>query len=444
MTSPLPRTGSRKEAAKILAAVLSLLLIPADTLLLAQQTAPAPAPSPAAEPEAVKLSADQLQALVAPIALYPDPLLAQVLVASTYPLDVVLAQQWLTQNAKLKGEELSKAAEQQSWDPSVQALVLLPDALKLLSENISWTKDLGDAFLAQQEDVMTAVQELRRRAKDDGKLETTEQQKVETTTEGNQTVVVIQPANPEVIYVPTYNPTVVWGAPYYPYPPIYYPPPYYGGAWLGFGMGVAIGIGISGGWGWGCGWGHNDIDINYNNNFVNNSNRNNNINRSGNGTWQHNAQQRGGVPYKDKATANKYGGGTRGASASNRQARTGSASRAPSAGTMDRGAGAGSTNRGASAGTRDRSAGAGATNRAAAGAGSPGSRGTSGSQVGSRNVPSSPRATSSSYGGSQSASRARSSSSRGSSSMSRGGSSMSRGGGGMSRGGGGGRGGGRR
>ena len=446
MTSPLPRTGSRKEAAKILAAVLSLLLIPADTLLLAQQTAPAPAPSPAAEPEAVKLSADQLQALVAPIALYPDPLLAQVLVASTYPLDVVLAQQWLTQNAKLKGEELSKAAEQQSWDPSVQALVLLPDALKLLSENISWTKDLGDAFLAQQEDVMTAVQELRRRAKDDGKLESTEQQKVETTTEEGQTVVVIQPANPEVVYVPSYDPTVIWGAPYYPYPPIYYPPPYYGGAWLGFGMGVAIGIGISGGWGWGCGWGHNDIDINYNNNFVNNSNRNNNINRSGNGTWQHNAQQRGGVPYKDKATANKYGGGTRGASASNRQARTGSASRAPSAGTMDRGAGpgsanrgagAGSMNRGASAGTMDRSAGAGATNRAAAGAGSPGSRGTSGSQVGSRNVPSSPRATSSSYGGSQSASRARSSSSRGSSSMSRGGSSMSRGGGGMSRGGGG-------
>ena len=446
MTSQLPRTGSRRANARILAAVLSLLLIPAETLLLAQQTAPppTPTPAPAAAPEAVKLPADQLQALVAPIALYPDPLLAQVLVASTYPLDIVLAQQWLAQNDKLKGDSLSKAAEQQPWDPSVQALVLLPDALKLLSENISWTKDLGDAFLAQQEDVMAAVQQLRRSAKDDGKLATTEQQTVETQTEGGETVVVIQPANPEVVYVPSYNPTVIWGAPYYPYPPIYYPPPYYGGAWLGFGVGVAIGIGISGGWGWGCGWGHNDIDINYNNNFVNNSNRNNNINRSGNGTWQHNAQQRGGVPYKDKATANKYGGGTRGASASNRQARTGSASRAPSAGTMDRGAGAGSMNRGASAGTMDRSAGAGATNRAAAGAGSPGSRGTSGSQVGSRNVPSSPRATSSSYGGSQSASRARSSSSRGSSSMSRGGSSMSRGGGGMSRGGGGGRGGGRR
>jgi hypothetical protein len=454
MTSPLPRTGSRKEAAKILAAVLSLLLIPADTLLLAQQTAPAPAPSPAAapapaaEPEAVKLSADQLAALVAPIALYPDPLLAQVLVASTYPLDVVQAQQWLAKNEKLKGDALSKAAEQQPWDPSVQALVLLPDALKLLGDNISWTKDLGDAFLAQQEDVMAAVQNLRRKAKDDGKLESTEQQKVETTTEEGQTVVVIQPANPEVVYVPTYNPTVVWGAPaYYPYPPIYYPPPYYGGAWLGFGVGVAIGIGISGGWGWGCGWGHNDININYNNNFVNNSNRNNNINRSGNGSWQHNAKQRGGVPYKDKATASKYGGGTRGSQASNRQAGAGGMNRGgPSAGTMDRGAG--SANRGgASAGSMDR--GAGSANRGGASAGTMdrggagGSRG--GSSVGTRNVPSSPRATNgTSYGGSQSASRARSSSSRGSSSMSssRGG-GMSRGGGGMSRGGGG-RGGGRR
>nr|MCU0255067.1 DUF3300 domain-containing protein [Acidobacteriota bacterium] len=336
MTRPLLHAGSRPGYARTLAALLGLLLIPAHTTLLAQQTPPnpapsaaaAPAPAPAAAPESATLSAEQLQALVAPIALYPDPLLAQVLVASTYPLDIVEAQQWLTKNDKLKGEELSKSAEKQPWDPSVQALVLVPDALKLLSENIKWTKDLGDAVLAQQKDVMNAVQDLRRKAKADGKLESSEQQKVEETkTDAGQTVVVIQPSNPEVIYVPTYNPTVVWGAPpYYPYPPLYYPPPYYGGAWLGFGVGVAVGIGISGGWGWGCGWNDVDIDINNNNNFVNNHNKQNNINRSGNGKWEHNAQQRGGVPYKDKATASKYGGTNRGTSS-----RGGA-----SAGTMDR------------------------------------------------------------------------------------------------------------
>src|SRR5512144_3011562 len=139
----------------------------------------AAAPQAAANaPESAKLTKDQVEALVAPIALYPDPLLAQCLVASTYPLDVVAAQQWLNQNSNLKGEELGKAAEQQKWDPSVQALVLIPEALKRLSENISWTTDLGDAFLAQESEVMDAVQALRAKAKSEGKLQTTEQQKV--------------------------------------------------------------------------------------------------------------------------------------------------------------------------------------------------------------------------------------------------------------------------
>ena len=332
--------------------------------------------------ESVKLPKDQLEALVAPIALYPDPLLAEMLVASTYPLDVVAAQQWLDQNSSLKGEELTKAVEQQKWDPSVQGLVEVPEALKRLSENIKWTTDLGDAFLAQEGEIMDAVQSLRAKAKDGGKLQTTEQQKVETKEVDSKTVIEIQPASTEVVYVPTYSPSVIWGPLYYPYPPLYYPP-YYGGAWLGFGVGIAIGIGISGGWGWGCGWGGgNNIIINNNNNHISHYNRSNNINRSGNSNWQHNAQQRGGAPYKDRATASKYGGGARGDSAQSRQAQAGQRQ------SQGQRASTSSMNRGAS----------------------------SSSQVGNRNVSSSSRS-SSAFGGSQSGSYARSSSSRGASSM---------------------------
>ena len=239
--------------------------------------------------------------------------------ASTYPLDIVAAQQWQAKNSTLKGDALTQAAEQQPWDPSVQALVSLPDALKVMSENIQWTTQLGDAFLGQESQVMDAVQRLRAKAKDGGKLASSEQQKVETKVVEEKTVIEIQPASTEVVYVPTYSPSVIWGPMYYPYPPLYYPP-YYGGAWLGFGVGIAIGIGISGGWGWGCGWGgNNTININNNNNYVSHHNRQNNVNRTGNSNWQHNAQQRGGAPYKDRATANKYGGGARGDSAQARQ-----------------------------------------------------------------------------------------------------------------------------
>jgi hypothetical protein len=357
---------------------------PASAAAASQTAAARPAPQAGAD-ESVKLKKEQLEALVAPIALYPDPLLAQCLVASTYPLDVIAAQQWLGQNSSLKGDALVKAAEQQKWDPSVQGLVVIPDALKRLSEDIKWTTDLGDAFLAQENDVMDAVQSLRAKAKDGGKLQTTEQQKVETTTEDSKTVIEIQPASTQVVYVPTYSPSVIWGPMYYPYPPLYYPP-YYGGAWLGFGVGIAIGIGISGGWGWGCGWhgGGNTININNNNNFVNHYNKSNNINRSGNSNWQHNAQQRGGAPYKDRATANKYGGGARGDSA---QARQSQASQRQA--------------KGQKSGTSSASRG-----------------GTSSSHVGNRNVsPGSSGRSSSAFSGSSSGSFARSSSSRGASSM---------------------------
>ena len=227
---------------------------------------------------AAKISPDQLDSLVAPIALYPDPLLAQALAASTYPLEVIQLQQWLEKNKNLKDKALADAVAKQHWDPSVQALAGLPDVVKRLANDIQWTTDLGNAFLAQQSEVMDAVQRMRKKAQDKGNLKSTEQQKVETKVIENKSVIIVEQANPQVVYVPSYDPVVVYGPAYYPYPPIYYPPVgyYAAGMAISFGVGVAMGAFWSGGWGWGCGWGgNNDITINRNNNF----NRNSNINR---------------------------------------------------------------------------------------------------------------------------------------------------------------------
>src|SRR5262249_43965010 len=156
---------------------------------------------------------DQLDSLVAPIALYPDPLLAQVLAASTYPLEIVQLQQWLEKNKGLKDKALVDAVEKQPWDPSVQGLAALPDVVKRLPDDIQWTTDLGNAFLAQQSDVMDAVQRMRQKAQNTGNLKSSEQQTVETKVVENKEVIVVQQASPEVVYVPSYNPTVVYGAP---------------------------------------------------------------------------------------------------------------------------------------------------------------------------------------------------------------------------------------
>ena len=161
---------------------------------------------------------------MAPIALYPDPLLAQVLAASTYPLEIIQLQQWMAKHPDVKGEALAAAVEKENWDPAVQGLAALPDVVKRLGDDIKWTTDLGNAFLAQQSDVMDAVQRMRKKASDAGNLKTTEQQKVTTQVVQTKEVIVIQQANPQVIYVPAYNPVVVYGPPIYPYPPIYYPP----------------------------------------------------------------------------------------------------------------------------------------------------------------------------------------------------------------------------
>jgi Protein of unknown function (DUF3300) len=443
-----------RHAGRCFVAILcSFLLMPGDVVWAAalQQ-------DQAAQDTAAKLPPEQLDSLVAPIALYPDPLLSQALVASTYPLEIIQLQQWLEKNKGLKDKALTDAVMKQGWDPSIQAMATLPDMVKELAGNITWTTDLGNAFLAQQNDVMDAVQRMRSKAQSNGNLKSTEQQKVEVQTVEQKQVIVIQPANPEVIYVPSYNPTVVYGAPVYPYPPIAYPPVgyYAAGAAISFGVGMMVGAAMSGGWGWGCGWGgNNNVTINNNNNFVSNSNRNNiqGGNRAqprGNSNWQHNAQHRGGAPYPDRSTANKFGGTARGDSLQNRQANArqntganrGPASgnrggNTPSVGNMDRGNRGGSTpsagtmdrgNRGGggtpSAGTMDRGGGA---NRGAAAAG--------GDRVGNRSVSSSPRSSGSGAFGGGSGSSARASSSRGSSSFGGGGRS-SGGGGGRSSGGG--------
>ncbi|MGB7465554.1 MAG: DUF3300 domain-containing protein, partial [Candidatus Acidiferrum sp.] len=277
------------------------------------QTPPAPQSDAAAPAEeaAPKIPDAELDSLVAPIALYPDPLLSQALVASTYPVELIQLQQWTKKNTGLKDQALADAVAKQPWDPSIQGLAPFPDVVETLAGNIQWTSDLGNAFLAQQADVMAAIQRMRAKAQGTGALKTSAQQKVETQSiEGGQQAIVIQPADPNTVYVPSYDPATVYGAPAVPYPPVTYPG-YVAGAALTFGTGLALGAAWGGGWGYNCGWNNGDVDVNVNNKYVNNYNKKNNIN-SANKNWQHNPQHRGNAPYGNKATANKYGGTARG------------------------------------------------------------------------------------------------------------------------------------
>src|SRR5213592_1235383 len=267
--------------------------------------------------QAPQLASGELDSLVAPIALYPDPLLAQTLAASTYPLEVIQLQQWMDRNKNLQGKALADAVAKQPWDPSVQALVATPDVVQRMAGNIQWTTDLGNAFLAQQSDVMDAVQRLRGKAESKGTLKTSAQQKVETkTVEGGKQVIVVEPSSPDVVYVPSYDPEVVYGPPppAYPYYPYTYPG-YVPGTALAWGAGIALGAAAWGAWGgnWGnCDWGHGDVNINNNNNFNRNYNKNVNGGQAGQGNkWQHNAQHRGNAPYGNRQTANKFGGNAR-------------------------------------------------------------------------------------------------------------------------------------
>ncbi len=284
--------------------------------------AAAPQPLPAQD-AASAIPPDQLDSLVAPIALYPDPLLAQTLAASTYPLEIMQLQQWLSRNPGLTGSALASAVEKQPWDASVQAMANMPDVVKRLADDIQWTTDLGNAFLAQQADVMNAVQRMRQKAQGTGNLQSGPQQTVQTEVVQDKTVIVIEPSSPETIYVPSYDPTIVYGPPVYPYPSIYYPPPgyYAAGAAISWGVGVAMGAAWGGGgWGWDVGWGDNDININSNNNFIRNENIRANRTDIANNRWQHRPEHRGGTPYRDRTTADRFGGAARGDSLANRQA----------------------------------------------------------------------------------------------------------------------------
>src|SRR5271169_6887515 len=203
----------------------------------------------AQRPQPAPQTPDQLQRLVAPIALYPDSLVAQILAASTFPEQVVEADRWVQAHPDLKGDALGQAVDQKPWDPSVKALTAFPSVLGNMDKNISWTSSLGDAYYNQQQDVMDAVQVMRRKAQGSGNLKTTPQQTV--TVDGG--TVIVQPASPDVVYVPAYNPWLVYGYPIVAWPGWYpYPGIWFGGPYLSFG--IPFGIGWFGGFGWG--WGH--------------------------------------------------------------------------------------------------------------------------------------------------------------------------------------------
>jgi hypothetical protein len=266
---------------------------------------------PAASTTAAAFSQQELDEILAPIALYPDALLAQVFMASTYPIEIVEAARWAKANPNLEGTALEDALQEQSWDPAVKAIVAVPPVLTMMDEKLDWTHKLGDAFLAQQEDVMKTVQSLRRKAKDAGNLESTPEQTVKTEEQGGQTVVIIESPQPEKIYVPVYNPTVIYGSWWYPYPPpyYYYPPGYVVGVGLWFTAGIIVGRAI---WG-GCHWGRYNINININ--------RYNSFNRTNINTrdWKHNPAHRKGAAYRDPATARKFDRGSDRAAAKSRE-----------------------------------------------------------------------------------------------------------------------------
>ncbi|MGJ5047230.1 DUF3300 domain-containing protein [Bradyrhizobium oligotrophicum] len=252
-------------------------------------------------PSAELLKPEQLEALVAPIALYPDQLLANVLAASTYPLEVVQADRWLKQRKTVKGDALKKEVDKQTWDDSIKALTSMSEVLSMMSDKLEWTKSLGDAVLAQQADVMDAIQRLRTKAYDNKKLVDTKQQKVIVQTQEAKQVIVIEPTDPATMYVPYYEPATVYGSwPYAEYPPYYFGYPSYIGAGViaaGVAFGAAWGIARWGNyWGGGCNWGNRNL-------YVNHYNRTNNIGNS----WQHNPAHRQGVRYNNANVQQRFG-----------------------------------------------------------------------------------------------------------------------------------------
>ncbi|WP_232823629.1 DUF3300 domain-containing protein [Dyella sp. C9] len=290
-------------------------------LLLAAPVGAQGAPGPQAVQGGQKVFNDQqLDQMLAPVALYPDALLSQILMASTYPGNVADAAAWSAAHPQAKGDDAVKQVGNEPWDPSVQSLVAFPQVLAQMKAHPDWVQNMGDAFLAQPDDVMASVQRLRAQAQKAGNLKSTDQQKVVVeqapASSANPTIIQIEPTNPDVVYVPAYNPTVVYGTWAYPaYPPTYWPPPP-GYAYpvatalatgLAFGAGIAIANSL---WG-GFDWGHNDVHINVNR--YNNINVNNRISGNGNVAWNHNPAYRRGTPYRDNASRQRFGQGVGGA-----------------------------------------------------------------------------------------------------------------------------------
>ncbi len=308
--------------------VVTVLLVLC-TAAFGQTSGTVPPEGAAAAPKAApskQFSQEELDQLLAPIALYPDALLAQIFMAATYPLEVVEAERWVKQNKSLEGTALTAALEQQTWDPSVKSLVNFPQVLAMMSEKLDWTSKLGDALLGQQKQVMDSVQKLRAKAQGEGNLKSGAEQKVVV----EEQVIRIESTSPEVIYVPTYDPTVVYGSWWYTaYPPYdYYPTGWVAGTTWAFGAGCAAGA--AWGYAWGnCGWHNGDIDIDCNRNLECNRNldrgryasdlsaRSGARTATGASSWQHDAAHRRGVSYRDSATQARYqrGGSTQAAGA---------------------------------------------------------------------------------------------------------------------------------
>jgi Protein of unknown function (DUF3300) len=265
---------------------------------------PARAQAPAARKP---FSPEELDQMLAPIALYDDALLSQVLMAASYPLEIVEAARWSTANPNLKGDAAVNAVADKTWDVSVKSLVAFPSVLKQLNDHLDWTQKLGDALIEQQADVATSIQRLRAKAAAAGTLKTGKEQTVSTQTQGSETIIAIQPTDPQVVYVPTYDPNTAYGQwPYPSYPPTYYPT---GGALMSglmWGVGIAAAGAMFSSWNWG--YGGSGSYVNVNANRATNIDRNyNRANVGAGGRWQHDASHRKGVAYRDPATRQQYG-----------------------------------------------------------------------------------------------------------------------------------------
>ena len=291
MNLQFSRSGFPRRALHGVIPILCVASLPWSSFLVQAQETPQAESQEMTTEEAPKIPNEQLDSLVAPIALYPDAMLAQTLAASTYPLEVMQLDQWMDKNKNLKDKALADAVAKQPWDPSVQAMAAFPEAVQRMAENIQWMTDVGNAVLAQQKDVMDAVQRMRAKAQGTGNLKTGSEQKVETkTTQSGQQVIVVEKANPEAVYVPSYDPAVVYGAapaeaPYYPYSY----PGYRPGTALAWGSAIAVGGAWANNWG-NCDWDDGNVNINNNNNF--NKNYNKNVNKgTGTGAGQRLAAQ---------------------------------------------------------------------------------------------------------------------------------------------------------